>query len=273
MKRIGKVFTSLKLTDYLLAVLVVVGIIGTLLFFTRKKTTLLVDLTAYPQEFREEPFPPSYIESSTISVGDAEYNWSGEKIAEIKDVTKSEWPGNRRAVMVTAQINVVYNPQTKHYTYNDIPILVGNKLILNTEQSVFTGQIVNVYQNENERYRHFQHKKASVTVLVRDIETWHADALKNFEARNSKGDAIARTTGITITASQKDVETDRGQIVRGYSTITKDALVTMDLDPVYCLDSVCYFNTFVPLKVGGLFWVQSGDTLIEKASIVSVTIQ
>jgi hypothetical protein len=207
-----------------------------------------------------------------MHVGDASYNWSGSKDAEIIAIEKSDFEGYRKSILLTLKLNVVYDQRTHQYTYNNTPIVIGNKLIFNSDKTYFEGQIDNIYQNANDRYRKFTKREAVAKVSVRKIEVWQAESLRDFEAKNSLGEVIAKTTDINITPAEADVETDKGVIYKGYSTLYKDVLVTLHLRNVYCSDQTCYFNGYIPLKIGALFWVQSNNALIDNGNIVNVTI-
>lgn len=272
MKSIFTVIKRLSIVDYLIIFVVLSGIIASLLFFTKSQVTLYVDLTSVPQYGNEDPFPPTFTTTDALQVGDAIYNWSGKKTAEITKIEKSEWGGNRKIILLTVKMNVAYDGRTHQYTFNDTPIVISNNLSLSTEKAIFNGEIINVYRNENNKFRKFIKKNANVSVNIRNIEAWQADSLRTFEAKNSQGDIIAKTTDIQIVPSEIDVETDRGTVHKGYSTIYKDARVTLHLTHVYCSEQTCYFNQIIPLKIGAYFWVQSTTAFIEHARVVSFSI-
>jgi hypothetical protein len=107
---------------------------------------------------------------------------------------------------------------------------------------------------------------------MRSKEGFLADALKNFEAKNSKNEIIAKATDVTISPAEVDVPIPDGTIKKGYSTILKDITMTLKLYGVLCAEHSCYFNDTVDLKLGsGSFYMQSDKTYISDGKIMSIT--
>lgn len=273
MKNIGRLLSKFSLVHYVVVVIFLCGITAALLLFTRKEESIYIDLTSYPQEGWLDPFPPPFTETDSLRIGDAAHNWKGDKTVEITNIEKSEWGGNRKSILVTIKLLAVYDPRTHQYTYNDIPIIVGNKFPLNTQKTMFNGQIINVYRSPAERYSTFTQREADVVVSIRLLEPWQAESLRYFEAKNSLGNIIAKTTDIEISPAEVDVPTDKGIIYKGFSTIRKDVLMTLHIKNVYCSDQTCYFNGVLPLKIGLFFWAQSNTAVIDNGKIVEFTLR
>ena len=272
MKHIHSLLSRLRIIDYLVVLCALCAIIVSLLVFTRKQVTIYVDLVSQTQGFAVDPFPPQYVEIENLHVGDSAYNGLGQKTAEITSIEKTDWMGERKTILITAKLHVVFDPRTRQYTYNDLPILVGNKFSLTTSTTSLDTKIVNIYASPSERFAHTPLKHAEVTVYIRKIEQWQATALTNFVMTDSNGAVLAQTKSITITPSEIDVPSDKGIIYKGESTILQDVRLTLDLSHVHCADDTCYFHETIPLKVGGKFWAQSNRTFIENGSIVNFTV-
>lgn len=259
--------------DYIVLFCVACAIIISLLLFTRKRVTIYIDLTSVPQDWTPSPFPPQYNEINGLRVGDATYDGFGQKTAVITNVEKIDWTGNRKSVLISVKLSVVLDPRTHQYTYNDIPILIGGTFPLSTSNITFNGQIINIYTSPASRYTDSHPKNAEITVNMRKVEPWQADALTQFVEKDSNGKILARAVSTVITPAELDVATDKGVVYKGYSTIYKNVTITLDLHNVFCANDTCYFNGLIPLKVGGTFWAESDSTVISDGNIVAFTLK
>lgn len=270
--KFSKRIFSLTLIDFIFIIIIVGIFISALLFFTRTKETIFVDLIPYPQEWLDETLQPMYTIADSIAIGDASYNSLGQKAVEITNIDKAESKGIRKALLITAKLQVVYDSRTHQYVFNDTPILIGNKLSITTQKSVFNGQIINVYHDTNDQFQNYIKKEAVVVIKIRKLEQWTADSLRTFESKNSLGDIIAQAVDYSDSPAEIDVDTDRGIVYKGYSTIFKDVVLTLRLKNVYCSGQTCYFNHYQPLRIGQLFTIQSNTALIDKGDIIDFKI-
>ena len=272
MNKFSKRLFSLPLIDFIFIIIIVGVFISALVFFTRTKETIFVDLVPYPQEWLDEALPPMYTIADSINIGDMSYNALGQKAVEITNIDRTEAKGIRKTMLITARLQVVYDSRTHQYVFNDTPVLIGNKLTINTQKTVFNGQIINVYHSKDDQFQNYEKKEAIVVIKIRKLEQWTADSLRNFESKNSQGDVVAHTTDIYMSPSELDVDTDKGVVYKGYSTIYTDVILTLKLKNVYCSGTTCYFNHYQPLRIGQLFTIQSSSALIDKGDIIDFKI-
>lgn len=264
--------SRIRIIDYAVLLCVLAAVIGTMLLFSRKQITVYVDIIPIPQEGNANPFPPQFTQVGELNVGDASYNGLGKKTAEITNVVKTDWQGNRKSVRVTVKMQVALDPRTHQYTYTDIPILAGSKFTLTTDKATLDGLIIGVYTSDADRQKHVAVKSADVVINVRWLEEWQAESLRNFIQTDSNGTVLVRTTDIAITPAEIDVQTDRGVIYKGYSTQYKNVRLTLKVNNILCSDETCYINGLVPLKIGAVFSAQSHNAFIDAGSIVDFTL-
>lgn len=256
-----------------MAVLFVVsGVIFALFLFSRQTKMIYVDLSFFTPDWSTTPAPPEYTVTNAIHEGDVAYDGFGNKIATVIEKKSIDWAGTTRLISMVVRLRAYYNSRTKQYSYGDNPLLIGNKLSLDVGNVAFQGKIVNIYTSPDERYKNYKRTNAVVTLLLRNRESFLAEALKTFEAKNSKGEVIARALNVTIDPAEFDVPTDAGDIRKGYSTIYKDITLDLALYGVLCAENSCYFNDTVELKIGSEdFNLQSDKIFISEGKIVNIT--
>lgn len=269
-KQALKNITAIDVILFLLGILIV----GFMLFyFRRKKAYIYVDLTFQRQDWNSNSFPPEYWEVNKLQVGDEGYNSLGRKVAEIQDVEKNAWDGGRRLYFeMSVRLNAVYNTTTRTYVYDGNPLLVGEDLTLQFGDVSFTGIVSNVYQSKEQRYADYRLADAVIKVNYRQYDPWHAEALRDFTVKNSRGETILNTKDIKITPAEKVVVTDRGQVLLRRDPIRKDVVVTFELPGVLCAEETCFYNHYQTFMIGQQFWADSGHTYTNGGSIMSTTI-
>jgi len=265
-------FSSLTIVHYVLALLIIGGVVFAVFFFSRPVKMIYVDLSFYTPEWSRTPYPPDYTITNAVQEGDVAYDGLGNKIATVIEKRTIDWEGTRRLISMVVQVRAYYNTRTKQYSYSDNPLLIGNQLTLNIGNVAFNGKIVNMYTTPKERYSKYTRKNAVITLILRNRENFLAEALKTFKATNSRGELIAKTLNIQIMPAEMDVETDSGYIRKGISTIFKDIILDLALYGVLCAENSCYFNDTIDLKVGGEnFYIQSENTYISNGKIINVS--
>lgn len=249
---------------------------ATFIFYkvSRKESKVFVDLTYTSPDWSQTPMPPEFTETEALKTNDCAYDSGGRAVACITNVRTAAWTGKSRVFQITVSLTTYYDPRTKTYVFQSSPMLIGNTLNLEFPHVSFQGKITNVYKNQNDQYRNYEQKKALITILLRSIEPSYAQALKNFDAKDSNGKQIAKTISIEITPAEVEVNTDAGLIYKGYSPIFVDALITLEADSIICMSGTCYFNDTVNLKIGSKdLYVQSDSTFISEGIITDIKYQ
>jgi len=263
------------LIDYSIAVFIIFSLSFLAYFWLVKKpASIFIDLTFQRNQYEDFPTPPEFWQVDSIKSGDIAYNSLGRKIAQVVEVEKSNWGGGRRKnIIITLQLKATFNRKTKKYTLDDNPLLIGRDLAFNLGDTEFTGQIINLYQDQNDRFSQFQKAKAEVKVIYREYEPWHAENIRDFQVINSQNEAILTTKSVVIEPAEIIVETAAGSLVRRRHPTKKDITVTFELPQILCRENICFYKNFETFLIGGEFWADSGKTFIgPRSSIMDVKI-
>lgn len=266
---VQKIRNYLTIRDYIFILIGLAVILFAVFYFRREKAYVYVDLTFERSGYNLSPVPPEYWEVMNVEVGDVVYNSLGNKIAVVTDVEKNIWGGGlRRYVELQIKIEAVYDSRTKKYVIDGKPILISNSFTVDLGNSKYNGIVRAVYSDPEDRYSGYRKASAKIVVKFRDIDLWVAENLKNFEQRNSKGETVAKVIDVKTSPAEMPVETASGQIVKGYSPITKDAVITLELPKVLCDEFACFNTYYNTIAVGDSFWADSGSGKISGASIM-----
>ncbi len=262
---------SLTVFDYLIGLTAFVLVGCVFMYFSTKTEYTYIELTPQSQEWSVDEPPPVYQETDAIRNGDAVYNSLGQQMAKVVDVATVNFGGTKRFLKIIIQLKAKYNPRTKIYSFNDTPLLIGNLLSLSLGQVSFRGKILNIYTNPADKNKNYTLRNIIATVLFRQLEPTHAETIKTFEAKNSKGEIVAKTLSADIRPAEMDVQTDKGVVYHGYSTIYKDATLRLLLPNVPCANDTCFFNDTIDLKIGiKYFWIHANTTLLSGGVITNL---
>ena len=272
---------SLSAVDYIVALFALIILGYAFLYFTTKSAWVYIKMTPQNQDTSFDEPPPTYRETDAIHVGDSVYNSLGQRMAEVVDANTINYGGTKKFLKIVIKLKAKYNPRTKIYSFNETPLLIGNLLSLSLGQVSFKGKIIAIYNDPKDKYKGYTLKTVVATVLFRGVEPTHAEAMKTFEAKDSKGDIIAKTLSAEINPQEMDVTTDRVNgrsanvgIAHGYSTIFKDVTLKLLLPNVPCSNNTCFFNDTIDLKIGvDYFWIHSNTTLLSNGIITNLEYQ
>lgn len=264
---------KIRKTDYLLLLLLIPLIVFAVFYFRREKTYVYVDLTFNRKYSQGFPVPPEYWQVNNIQVGDNAYNSIGDNIASVIDVEKTLSDGGLRTnIELQLKLRAVYDTRTKEYVLDGKPLVIGNSLTIYLGSSQFDGIVKNVYLKPEDRYKGYRQAKATLKVMYREIESWQAESLKNFEVRNSKNQTIVKVLSVEIQPAEILTQTSQGQALKAQHPFKKDATIILELPQVLCSGSGCLYDTYKPFDVGSTFWADNGKAFIGGASIMDVQI-
>lgn len=265
-KRLLKKLTPI---DYLLLFVIVVAVSIAIIFFSRQKSVVYVYTVNEFPEWQENPFPPLYWISNSIQKGDAAYDSTGKKIAEVISVDNTEWGGQRRYSRLKLKVHALFDKRTKRYRVRDQPLQVGNTLLLDIGNTKYEGVIS--YIGEALNPPDDQHRRMELEIKAFEVSPWLADTYdETFVVKNTEGEEIFRITDSIVVPTEKSVETAAGSIVRSRDPYFKDVYITAIVE-VRCQVGVCYYNETIPVKIGRWIWVQTETSFIEgSARILSI---
>ena len=87
---------------------------------------------------------PRQIFSENIKAGIKQKGEFGNTIAEVLDVYKYPSPDINQDIYVTMKINSYYNKQTGQYSYDNLPLLIGDYRTFRLENVTFNGLIIDI---------------------------------------------------------------------------------------------------------------------------------
>lgn len=264
------VVKELTPVDFLVIVIIVGLLVVSFVYFSREKTTIYIHTVNEFQEFREDPMPPFYWLSNSITKGDVVYGAGGEKVAEVMSIDNSEWGGQRRFSRLKLKVaNALYDKRTRQYRIGDTSLQVGNKLVLDIRTTRYEGVLA--YVGETLDPPSDQYKYIGLTIKVPEVQPWLVATYdESFMVKNSEGKEIFKIVGSEIIPTERSVDTADGRIVRSKDPYYKDVIINA-LVWVRCQENICYYNEFRPVKVGEYIWTQSEKSIIEgNARIINI---
>jgi hypothetical protein len=263
----------LRLTDLLAGLLLMVCLLFFLLRFSRKSELVYLELTFEREGYASNFYPPEYWQVEKIKVGDKVYNALGNQIAEVVAVKRVGWGGGARLyTYVTLGVDALYNTATKTYTHDGQQLIIGEKTNFTINNSSYTGLIKDVYRNIKEKEANTVQKNAKLTMMCRNYEEWHAQAIAELTVKDSDGKVWAEVTQATITPAVTYETNQAGQIVKGFHPDKKDIELTVMLHNVSCTaNTTCFYNQTQTFMIGSEFWLDSGKTFVgEECSVETV---
>lgn len=258
-----------------IAILLLLLVAGIYTFRVAMKVTIPVFIVmTYQRNITQEyPIPPEYWEINSLQIGDASFNSFGSQIAEVTDIKRSFWGSDRENVQLLVKIEAVRNSATGEFSFGGKPLLIGNSLSLTFGKTKFSGVISDIYEEQETSSWRNRRARAIVLLKGREYEQWHAEALRDFTVKNSKGEIVAATKDIRIEPAEFTSTTSDGRVYRLRDPIKRDVTLTLELSDVLCVEQTCYFEEFKPLKIGHDIWITSDKAVLPGMNIMDFSIE
>jgi len=264
---IRKLISRLKVTDYIVLLLVVVALLVLILVFSRNKTTFYVAIQLTPEHVRNDLSPPQYWLAKNVEIGDLSYDGTGNKVAKVLEVFNADSGGMQRQIDIILEVYGMYDKRTKQYRVNDTVFTVGKNSTFVVSNTNIDGVITDISPSL-ESLRGEQHTK-EVVLLMRDVDPLVAASFSNdFIAKDSNGETIFSITNSKILPAKKTATTDTGIIKCAIDPNARDVLIIASIK-VNCFQEVCYYLKRMPLKWGYWLWVQTSNNFLN-AKIVGL---
>ena len=161
---------------------------------------------------------PRQIFSENIKVGIKQKGEFGNTIAEVVNVYKYPSKDVNQDIFVTLKINSFYNKQTGQYSYDNLPLLIGDYRTFRFENIVFNGVVINISEGDV----HFEQKEFVIsgfldpannnnilndqqTLIIGTINTAGMDGVKkylsdqineNLKITDSSGKTVAKILSV-----------------------------------------------------------------------------
>lgn len=256
----SRIFKKITLFDYLLVFIFVFLVLFAFLNFSReRKAVYLYTLTDY-QQYWDNVYPSFYWVANSINKGDKAFSSTGSQIAEVVEVDNVDWGMSRRYIRLKLKAYPLFDKRTKQYRIGNRPLSVGNTITLDINNTNYEGMIV--YVGEESDPEDFKYRYISLNLKVYRIEPSLAESYKRFSiVRNTEGQLIFRVDKADVFSTEESVPTSDGRIKRALDPYYKDVYISATVR-VRCHEGVCYFNEVIPVKVGGVFKVESQGSII-----------
>jgi hypothetical protein len=268
MKKLKTIISRLNIFDYLLIFLLLSAVSFYFLFFKRGVHEIYIDVFSPSPEWTEELYPVNRWQTAALKKGYAQYNSFGETVAEVVDVYSTPWNGGKQEyAFATIKLKASYAKNTKVYSFNGNPLLIGNTFILSANSAAVEGKIINIYKSPEEKSAKLVRKKATITVRYKLQDPLVAEALlRKTELYNTDQKLMFKIIDTKIMPAVMAYPDWRGQLMRTTHPDKKDIYVTLEIPEVECSPYTCFYNHYFPLTVGLGFIMDFGDLLLAEVS-------
>ena len=259
------------LLDYLIIILVISGIAFYFFLFKRETDMIYIDVFSPSPEWTEDSYPVARWQTEGINKGDISYNSFGQTSVEVIEVQKAPWnAGKQEYMFVTLKLKANYDKNTKVYSFNGNPLLLGDEFSLESNAFFLEGRIVNVYRNYNERSENLKHKKAFVTVVYRYQEPSVAEKVSTkSELYDSSGKLLLKIKNIEMSPAEEFNADWQGKVIQSFNPVKKDIFIEVEIPDVECSQYNCFYNHYYPLAIGWDFPIDFGDLTMRGESVIT----
>ncbi len=244
MKKIRRKIRMLDLFAFL-----VIATIAMVIFlsFKRKNQTVFVELES-GQVINDNGGNEFYWIANNIQSGDNVYDEFGRQIATVVDVLR-----------------------TQMYKLGNQNLQIGDSLSLTIKNFKFKGNIINIAEKKGDLLQQGERKRMTLKLLSQNVHTWLIDTYTpDFIVYNQAQHDIFRFIKVlNITNSANVFDVVGGRLVQTNSSDTKDVEFLASVE-VNCQNGICYYNRFLPIKIGLNIWTQSNRSIISNALIEAI---
>lgn len=263
-------------------------ILVTFLFLTRKKSDVIVTVRLLQSNSAPAWYNfPRQIFLEKIKKGLKEKGQLGGTVVEVLDVYKYPSSDVNQDVFVTIKIRSIYNKQTGQYSYDNLPLLIGDYRTFHLQDVVFSGLVTDIGTSDKPRSQ----KKFLITGYLNPVNNndlgpgqqvaifngINTDGVKNYLADQVKlGIKILDSNGQTVAeivsvkkAPGKITTIQNGHFATADDPDTKYVEITLNVLADKIGDSY-FFQKEQSLRVGG-YIILSFENLKITPTMTSVT--
>jgi hypothetical protein len=255
-RKIIKFFKQLSIVDYLLALMALLALVFAIFYFDREKQTIHIDMLVSDQDFGVI-MPIEKWQFLQMAVGDEIYNFAGDKIAEVVFIDKVSFGGDQKFdVYLTLEIEALYDKRKRTYSYLGKPLVVGKNFDFTTEKYFFEGEIIDVYQNVEDRMSKFVERIALVDVKIPEIENVVIKYFHRLFLEDYSNQDILKFNSFKYEPAKSSELDSRGRKVVAYDPLHSDVYFNISLR-VWCLKentNNCFYSYRRPLMVNDYFY-------------------
>jgi hypothetical protein len=260
-----------KNTKYIIGILIAVvvllfGFIGYRITST-KPTYVTVRIKGSPGNWWwATPRPPDWLVNS-VRVGDKEYNTVNKPTAEVVKVNIFDAGGSTKDIFLDVKLTISKNKQTNKYRYKGQSLEIGGPIALSLNNTFFPGIITKIDDGTSTPQII---KEQIIKIKIYDRWPFEFEAIKVGESMDDgAGNKIATILDKQQMPAEKEASTINGQIVRSYSPVKNDFILTIKIQ-VENIKGDNIFRTEQYVKVGNGIWIQFPSYNIASGHIMSI---
>lgn len=231
-----------------------------LIFFLRRKQELITfKLKVTDRDVLYSNTNPSNLYAHAFIEGDFEKNELGQKIAEIKKVSKISEDKYHKSVYLDIELKATYSPRSEKYSFRGRPIIYGQPFIFEFSNVKVEGIVVDFpgYLDGLESREYKKVVKAQIINENRDfsdvygIKGFEADAINiGDEVKDSDGNVLIKILNVEVKPAKRTVFTDKGKTFLISDIVLKDVFLELEL-LVREINGKLFVLDYVPLYIGG----------------------
>ena len=266
----NQVFKRLVFVDYLVGFLAVLGVVFALVWFSRSKEFVMVDLATEYEQWA----PPFYWYSNAIKVGDKGFNEFGSEVAEVVSVENIDYGGERRFLRTRIKLEAIKDKRTGLYRYGNQRLKLGEELSITIGNVGLSAIIVDLNSEsdlESTSAWDGEKKYMTVKVLARNIYSWLAESYNSdFYIKDEQGEILLEILQVlSVKNSSPDVIVDANRITTRDSQLFQDVELLVKIK-VTCSNEVCFFNRNYPIRLGSGIWAHTPQSSLPYSLITEV---
>ena len=244
----------LTVFDWLIAFVVLAGLIFLSLFVFKQEKWLRVEVKITQPEWWWESNPPPYWLAEGIRKGDKQYDSLGKVTAEVLDV--KSWGTERKITYLTLTLRTEVDNRQRKLKFEHRPLEVGRQISLDLENIGFEGVVTFVEGTPDDRV--WEDKVVEVRLLnysdvfpeTLGVMPWVVEAVNiGDEMRDTQDTIVAEVLDKQVKPAEKIVQTSDGRVLVKDDPIKKDLFLTLRLK-TFKQSGVNYFLGDISVKTG-----------------------
>jgi hypothetical protein len=207
--RLKEILKKLSIFDWLLLGLGIGFFVFLGFSLFRKENWLEIELRVMPEKYWWGfAYPPAWL-AENIEIGDEEYNFRGERIAEVVDLSTYKTRGEGENIYLQVKIKVAKDVKGDKYRYNSSIVEVGGPLSLHLDNNLVPGIVLSINKDRKEVEKRIQVKgHGKNPSLVESVKV--GDQIKD-----GQGNVIAEVLAKKATPSKVIYLFEQGRIIYG----------------------------------------------------------
>lgn len=263
---ISRINYSVKIFDVFIILLVILGLLLFKLFFSNSNEEVYLELEYSPVTYNSiEPVPINYWISERVTSNATVYDLLGKNAGEVISTSSIDYGAQFKLFTTLIKLEVVKDNQSGFYTFNDQPLIVGDFLQLNINNTRFEGKIVGLHGSIPEK----ETRTMAVVAVAKSLDSEFLEIYRSLEGETFSGGLLFKEI-----IDEKRSDYDSFNLINGQLRVSSQDLTDMEILlelPVECDESgVCYFNKNQPVKKGLTLWAQNSDAALSNLLITDI---